>query len=121
MKLMFPEQVRDEADICVIMLWKWHGPVDVLYVLLCDLVCACTQVCTLLLARILHISEEGYTKLYIICPVTGPIPSVLVLFPFIMQITLGLKKAVYVGDGDNLLYLVRTPSVSPSSHRRGQC
>ena len=126
-KLMSPEQDGDEADIRAITPQRWHGPVDVPYVLLCDLVCACTHACTSLLARILRASEEGYTESYIICPggivgpATGPVPSVSAFFPFMTQIVLGFKKAIYVGDGDNLLYLVRTPSVSPSSHRRGQC
>ena len=126
-KLISPEQDGNEADIRGITTQKFHGPVDVPYVLLCDFIYTCTQTGTWLLPRILRASEEGYTESYIICPAaivgpaTGPVPSVSLLFPFVTQIVLGFKKAVYVGDGDNLFYLVRTPSVSPSSQRRGQC
>jgi hypothetical protein len=67
--------------------------------------------------RILRASEEGHTESYIICPsaivgtaATGPVPAASFFFHFMSQVALGFKKAVYVGEGSNVFYTVRSPS-----------
>ena len=117
-----------EDDIRAITPEKIHGPVDVPYVLLYELAWVCVLDRELsLLPRILRASEEGYTESYIICPgaivgpATGPVPAASFFFHFMSQLALGFKKAVYVGEGANIFYTVRSPSrVSiPIVHRHG--
>ncbi|KAF8261163.1 hypothetical protein EI94DRAFT_1608219 [Lactarius quietus] len=61
---------------------------------------------------ILSASNEGFTESYIICPAaivgpgTGPVPSASFFFDFMMQVALGFKMAVYVGEGSNVFYTV---------------
>lgn len=84
----------------------------------------------LLLPRLLRASEEGYTESYIICPAaivgpaTGPVPTASFFFYFLTQLTLAFNKAIYVGEGSNVFYAVRGPSVSPfwpdTVHPRGK-
>jgi len=81
----------NEADIRAITPQMLHGQVD---------------------HPIMSASNEGFTESYIICPSavigpgTGPVPSPSIFFDFIMQIAFGFKKAVYVGEGSNLFYMV---------------
>jgi len=82
----------NEADIHAITPQMLHGQVD---------------------APILRASEAGYTESYIISPAaivgppTGPVPAGSVFFKFMTQFALALKKAIYVGEGENVFYMVR--------------
>jgi hypothetical protein len=65
--------------------------------------------------RVLQSGEDGYAESYIICPAavvgpsSGPVPSGSVFFKFMVQIALGFKKAIYIGEGENLFYTVDIP------------
>jgi hypothetical protein len=64
---------------------------------------------------ILQAAEKGHTESYIICPAAvvgpsrGPVPASSVFFKFMAQLALGFKKALYVGEGENVFYTVGTP------------
>jgi hypothetical protein len=66
--------------------------------------------------RILQAAEKGHTESYIICPAAvvgpsrGPVPANSVFFKFLAQLTLAFKKALYVGEGENVFYTVGIPS-----------
>lgn len=77
--------------------------------------------------RILRASEEGYTVSYIVAPgavigkSTGVVRTASIFFKFNTEIALKFKKAVYVGEGSNVFYMVRSSSphclfVSACSH-----
>lgn len=62
--------------------------------------------------RILQAAEKGHTESYIICPAavvgpsSGPVRASSFFFKFMAQLSLGLKKAFYVGKGENIFYTV---------------
>ncbi|KAH9994391.1 hypothetical protein BJV77DRAFT_943656 [Russula vinacea] len=82
----------NEADIRSITPQMLHGQVD---------------------APILKAAEEGFTESYIICPAavvgpsTGPAPAYSFFLKFMVQFMLAFKKAIYVGEGENVFYTVR--------------
>ncbi|KAH9979193.1 hypothetical protein BJV74DRAFT_888117 [Russula compacta] len=82
----------NEADIRAINSQMLHGTVD---------------------APILRAAEDGYTVSYIVCPgavvgpSTGPVPAASLFFKFATQLALEFKKAIYVGEGSNVFYMVR--------------
>lgn len=82
----------DEDDIRAINAEMLHGAID---------------------SQILRAAKEGHTVSYIACPgavvgpSTGPVPAASVFFKFLAEIALGYKKAVYVGEGSNVFYMVR--------------
>jgi hypothetical protein len=65
--------------------------------------------------RILQAAEKGHTESYIICPAgvvgpsRGPVPANSIFFKFMAQLALAFKKALYVGEGENVFYTVGTP------------
>lgn len=65
--------------------------------------------------RILKAAEEGFTESYIICPAavvgpsTGPAPAYSFFLKFMVQFMLAFKKAIYVGEGENVFYTVGIP------------
>ena len=72
-------------------------------------------------------SEEGYTISYLVAPgavvgkSTGAVRTASIFFKFNTEIALNFKKAVYVGEGANVFYMVRSSfapllSVSACSH-----
>lgn len=64
-------------------------------------------------------SEEGYTVSYIVAPgavvgkSTGAVPTASIFFKFNTQLALGFKKAIYVGEGSNVFYMVRWSPSTP--------
>ena len=73
-------------------------------------------------------SEEGYTVSYIVAPgavvgkSTGAVRTASIFFKFNTELSLAFKRAIYVGEGSNVFYMVRTffplrLSVSVCSHR----
>jgi nucleoside-diphosphate-sugar epimerase len=82
----------DEDDIRSINAKMLHGAID---------------------AQILRAAEKGQTVSYIACPgavvgpSTGPVPTASLFFRFITEVTLAFKKAIYVGEGSNVFYMVR--------------
>jgi len=70
-------------------------------------------------------SEEGYTVSYIVAPgavvgkSTGAVRTASIFFKFNTELALTFKKAVYVGEGSNVFYMVRTSLgyVPVCSHR----
>jgi nucleoside-diphosphate-sugar epimerase len=81
----------DEADIRLINDKMLHGGID---------------------EKILRASEKGHTVSYIVAPgaivgpSTGPVPTATIFFRFIVDVSLAFKKAVYVGEGANVFYMV---------------
>jgi len=72
-------------------------------------------------------AEEGYTASYIVAPgavvgkSTGAVRTASIFFKFNTELALNFKKAIYVGEGANVFYMVRTffpsrLSVSVCSH-----
>ena len=65
--------------------------------------------------RVLQSGEQGHTEPYIICPgaivgpSSGPVPSGSAFIKLVVQIALGLKKSIYIGEGENLFYMVDIP------------
>jgi hypothetical protein len=59
-------------------------------------------------------SEEGHTVSYIVAPgavvgkSTGAVRTASIFFKFNTELALKFKKAVYVGEGSNVFYMVRT-------------
>lgn len=70
-------------------------------------------------------AEEGYMVSYIVAPgavvgkSTGAVRTASIFFKFNTELALTFKKAVYVGEGANVFYMVRTSFgyVSVCSHR----
>ena len=62
-------------------------------------------------------AEEGYTVSYIVAPgavvgkSTGAVRTASIFFKFNTGLALQFKKAVYVGEGSNVFYMVRTPFI----------
>ncbi len=58
--------------------------------------------------------EEGYTVSYIVAPgavvgkSTGAVRTASIFFRFTTELALKYKNAVYVGEGSNVFYMVRT-------------
>jgi hypothetical protein len=58
-------------------------------------------------------SEEGYTVSYVVAPgavvgkSTGAARTASIFFKFNTDLALNFKKAIYVGEGSNVFYMVR--------------
>jgi hypothetical protein len=67
-------------------------------------------------------SEEGYTVSYVVAPgavvgkSTGAVRTASIFFKFNTEIALKFKKAVYVGEGSNVFYMVRLTPPTPFIH-----
>jgi hypothetical protein len=105
-----------------------HGDIDEMYVFWDNLHRSLVQHVHSTFVRIMRASEEGYTVSYIVAPgavvgkSTGAVPTASIFFKFNTQISLAFKRAIYVGEGANVFYMVRASfpyylSVSECSHR----